>query len=124
MVPEIVVGFLAVIKIGGIAVPIFSGFGAHALASRLDIAGAKILLTADGSLRRGKTVEIKKEADKAAASVASIEHVIVFNHVNTKVSWDDKCDLWWNEIVQNQSDECDSEQMDSEENAMIIFSSG
>jgi len=49
MVPEIVVGFLAGIKIGAISIPIFSGFGAHALASRLDIAGAKILLIADGS---------------------------------------------------------------------------
>jgi len=53
MVPEIVVGFLAAIKIGAISIPIFSGFGGHALASRLDIAEAKILLTADGSVRRG-----------------------------------------------------------------------
>ena len=66
---EIVIGFLAVIKIGGISVPIFSGFGAHALASRLEIAGAKTLLTADGSTRRDKTVEIKKEVDKAVDTV-------------------------------------------------------
>jgi len=75
MIPEIVIGFLAVLKTGAIAIPIFSGFGGHALASRLDIAEAKVLLTADGTIRRGKTVEIKKEADKAAEVVKSLKHV-------------------------------------------------
>ena len=77
MVPEIVVAFLAGMKVGAISIPIFSGFGGLAVAQRLEIAGAKVLVTADGSIRRGKMYEIKKEIDKAIESVSSIEHIIV-----------------------------------------------
>jgi len=124
MVPEIVVGFLAAMKIGAISIPIFSGFGGHALASRLDIAEAKILLTADGSVRRGKQVNIKNEADKAADNVKSLEHVIVYKRLGNEISWNEHRDIWWDEITADQSDECETEQMDSEDYAMIIFSSG
>lgn len=124
MVPEIVVGFLAVIKIGAISVPIFSGFGAYAVASRLTIAGAKVLLTADGSMRRGKTVEIKREIEKTVDQISSLKHVVVYKHVGIDVPWNDSRDLWWKDIVSLESDECESEWMDSEDYAMIIFSSG
>ena len=124
MVPEIVIGFLATMKIGAISIPIFSGFGGHALASRLDIAGAKILLTADGSVRRGKKVEIKKEADKALDNVSTLEHVVVYKRLGIDVPWEDSRDIWWDDAISNQSDECETIQMDSEDYAMIIFSSG
>jgi acetyl-CoA synthetase len=123
MIPEIVIGFLASMKIGAISIPIFSGFGGHALASRLNIAEAKILLTADGSIRRGKEYNIKNEADKAIGNVPSLKHVIVYKRLGNKISLNEK-DIWWHEIVKNQSDECRTELMDSEDNAMIIFSSG
>ncbi|UCF11694.1 MAG: acetate--CoA ligase [Thermoplasmatales archaeon] len=124
MIPEIVIGFLAVIKIGAISIPIFSGFGGHALASRLDIAGAKVLLTTDGSIRRGKSLEIKKEVDKGVATVSTLEHVVVYKHLGLEVPWNDGRDIWWEDITSNQVDECETLQMDSEDNAMIIFSSG
>ncbi len=124
MVPEVIIGFLAVIKIGAISIPIFSGFGGHALASRLDIAGAKVLLTADGSIRRGKSIEIKKEVDKAVDTVSTLEHVVVYKRLGMEVPWNDGRDIWWEDIISNQSDECETMQMDSEDYAMIIFSSG
>jgi len=124
MVPEIVIGFLAVMKIGAISIPIFSGFGGHALASRLDIAGAKVLLTADGSIRRGKSVEIKKEVDKAVDTVSTLEHIVVYKRLGIEVPWRDGRDIWWEDIVSNQSNECETMHMDSEDYAMIIFSSG
>ncbi len=123
MIPEIVVGFLAVLKIGAISIPIFSGFGGHALGSRLDIAKAKILLTADGSIRRGKKYNIKNEADIATKNVPSIEHIIIYKNLDNKISWNEK-DIWWHELVEKQSDKCKTEIMDSEDYAMIIFSSG
>ncbi len=123
MIPEIVIGFLAVLKIGAISIPIFSGFGGHALGSRLDIAKAKILLTADGSLRRGKEYNIKNEVDIAVKKVPSLEHIIVYKKLGNKISWNEK-DIWWHEIVEKQSDNCKTEVMDSEDYAMIIFSSG
>jgi len=123
MIPEIVIGFIAAMKIGAISIPIFSGFGGHALGSRIDIAGAKVLLTADGSVRRGKKYNIKNEADKAVEDASSLEHVIVFKRLGNEIKWNKK-DIWWHEITENQSDECETEIMDSEDNAMIIFSSG
>jgi len=124
MVPETIIGFLAVMKIGGISIPIFSGFGSHALASRLQIAGAKLLLTADGSIRRGKTVEIKKEVDKAIDTVPTLEHIIVYRRLGIDIPWKEGRDIWWEEIVTHQSDKCGTLEMDSEDYAMIIFSSG
>jgi acetyl-CoA synthetase len=124
MIPETVVAFLGIMKIGAISIPIFSGFGGHALAERLDIAGAKVLITADGSVRRGKTVNIKNEVDKAINSVPSLEHVVIYKSLGIDIQIRDSIDLWWEDLVSNQSDECSTEQMDSEENAMIIFSSG
>jgi len=123
MVPEIVIGFISVMKIGAISIPIFSGFGGHALGSRLDIAGAKVLLTADGSVRRGKQYNIKNEVDKAVEDASSLEHIIVFKRLGNEITWNKK-DIWWHELIENQSDECETEIMDSEDNAMIIFSSG
>jgi acetyl-CoA synthetase len=124
MVPEIVVAFLGIMKIGAISIPIFSGFGGHALAQRLDIAGAKILITADGSFRRGKQFEIKKEADKGLDNVSSLKNVIVFKKLRDRYFFEQKRDILWDEIVPKQSDKCKTEEMDSEDNAMIIFSSG
>jgi acetyl-CoA synthetase len=123
MIPEIVIGFLAIMKIGAISIPIFSGFGGHALGSRLDIAEAKVLLTADGSVRRGKQYNIKNEADKAVGAVKSLEHVVVFKRLDNEINWNEK-DIWWHELIDKQSDQCETEIMDSEDYAMIIFSSG
>jgi len=124
MVPETIIGFLAVMKIGAISIPIFSGFGSHALASRLQIAGAKLLLTADGSVRRGKKVEIKKEVDKAIDTVSTLEHIIVYKRLGIDVPWNNKRDIWWEDVVTRQSDKCETLEMDSEDYSMIIFSSG
>lgn len=124
MIPETIIGFLSAIKIGAISIPIFSGFGSQALASRLEIAGAKVLLTADGSIRRGKPVEIKKEVDKAIDTVSTLEHIIVFKHLGNEISWNEDRDIWWENFERNQSVECETIHMDSEDNAMIIFSSG
>ena len=73
---EIVVALLAIAKIGGIILPLFSGYGSGAVASRLADANAKALFTADGFERRGKRVEMKQVADQAAESVPSLKHMI------------------------------------------------
>src|SRR5438128_9812254 len=81
MVPEIVVAMLAIIKIGGIFLPLFSGFGPQAIVSRLDDADAKGLFTADGCLRRGKSALLKPIADVAAKQLPSLRHVIVLKRL-------------------------------------------
>ena len=77
MVPEIVVAMLAIIKIGGIFLPLFSGFGASAIVSRLKDADAKALFTAAGTYRRGKFCAMKPIADEAAAQIPTLKHLIV-----------------------------------------------
>jgi acetyl-CoA synthetase len=77
MVPEIVIAMLAIIKIGGIFLPLFSGFGAAAIISRLNDAEAKAVFTADGTYRRGKFCAMKPIADEAAAQIPTLKHLIV-----------------------------------------------
>jgi acetyl-CoA synthetase len=77
MVPEVVVAAMATAKLGALFLPLFSGYGADAVAVRLDDAGAKALVTADGFLRRGRRVEVLEVARAAAASIASVETVVV-----------------------------------------------
>src|SRR5439155_5860771 len=77
MVPEIVIAMLAIIKIGGIFLPLFSGFGASAIVSRLKDAEAKALFTADGTYRRGKFCPMKPIADEAANQIATLKHLII-----------------------------------------------
>ena len=80
MVPEIVVAMLAIIKIGGIFLPLFSGFGAAAIASRLNDAEAKALFTADGTYRRGKFCAMNPVAEEAVSQVSTIKHLIVLEN--------------------------------------------
>jgi len=77
MVPEIVIAMLAIIKIGGIFLPLFSGFGAGAIVSRLNDADAKALFTADGTYRRGKFCAMKPIAHEAASQISTLKHLIV-----------------------------------------------
>src|SRR5207247_10526411 len=77
MVPEIVVAMLAIIKIGAIFLPLFSGFGAAAIISRLNDADAKALFTAAGTYRRGKFCPMKPIADDAAAQIPTLRHLVV-----------------------------------------------
>ncbi|MFQ5762558.1 MAG: AMP-binding protein, partial [Candidatus Bathyarchaeia archaeon] len=124
MVPETSTAFFACLKIGAICVPLFSGFAASALASRLSDAEARILLTVDGFLRRGNKIRAKREADNAVDSVKSIEHVVVYKRLGVEVAWVDGRDVWWHELIRNQSDASTAEWMDSEDPAMILYTSG
>src|SRR5256714_3606339 len=76
MVPEIVIAMLAIIKIGGIFLPLFSGFGAAAIVSRLKDADAKALFTAEGTYRRGKFCAMKPIGDEAAEQIPTLKHLI------------------------------------------------
>ena len=124
MIPEIVTAFLAVAKIGAILVPVFSGFGAEAAATRLGDCSAKLLITADGFLRKGKTIEMKAVADEALARSASVKHLIVLKRLGLGVTWAKGRDLWWHEVVAKQAEKCPSERMDPEDPFMIIYTSG
>ncbi len=123
MIPEMVVGFLATLKIGAVIIPVFSGFASQALATRLKDAEAKVLLTADGSLRRGKPVAIKKSADEAVREVPTLKKVVVVKRLGQDVDWDGNRDIWWNDFMAMGKDS-ETEPTDSEDPCLIIYTSG
>lgn len=124
MVPEIVVALLAIAKIGGIILPLFSGYGVDAVVTRLQDAEAKALFTADGSPRRGKPVEMKSIADKAAAQLPHLKHLIVLKHADIDVPFVHGRDHWWHEFIVTQSAEAATEHTAAENPLMIIYTSG
>ena len=124
MTPEIVIALLAIAKIGGIILPLFSGYGAGAIVSRLTDAHAKALFAADGSFRRGKSVEMKSIADEAAEQVDSLKHMIVLKRTGQSIKMKEERDHWWHELVDAQSDIAETEITSAEDPLMIIYTSG
>jgi len=123
MVPEVIISMLACARIGAIHTVVFSAFSSHALQVRLQDTGAKVLITADGYYRRGKVVDLKKNADQAVEGT-NIEKIIVVKRAGNQVSWDDNRDLWFEKIIEKESPECQAEVMDAEDPLFILYTSG
>ena len=124
MCPEVPVSMFGAFKIGAICVPIFSGFGAQAVASRLNDVEAKTLVTVDGALRKGKRLQVKKEADASADLVRSVERVIVCKRLGLEIPWSSARDVWWDDLLKDQPRACRTEQLNSEDVSLILYSSG
>lgn len=124
MVPEVVIQLFACFKIGAVAIPIFSGFGTEAIATRLVESEAKVLFTSDVAFRRGKAIDVKGTADAAAKNVPSLKAKIVFRRGSGNCAWDPKQDKWWHEFVLTQSTSCPTESLPAEAHSLIIFTSG
>jgi acetyl-CoA synthetase len=124
MTPEIVIALLAIAKIGGIILPLFSGYGAGAIVSRLADADAKALFAADGMFRRGKAIEMKSIADEAAAQVSTLKHMIVLKRTGQDVNMIAGRDHWWHDLIALQSDSASTEITSAEDPLMIIYTSG
>ena len=124
MCPELVVAFFATIKLGGLVLPLFSGYGADAVATRLRDAEATLLITADGFRRRGKAVAMKPVADQAAAAAPSVRNMLVVSRIGADVPWTTPRDHRWEALVPRQSDVCDTVRTDAEDPLMILYTSG
>lgn len=124
MVPEIAIGLFAIVKIGAIVLPLFSGYGADALSTRLADAEAKALLTADGFHRRGQVVPMKSVADAAIARVPTIRHAVVLRRLGIEAPWSPGRDHWWHEVTAGERSSAATERTEAEEPLMIIYTSG
>ena len=124
MVPETVVAFLAIAKIGGIILPLFSGFGVDAIVERLSDADTRALFTVDGAVRRRKVIPMKPVADEAAKRIPTLKHMIVLNLSDSSIQMDSRRDHWWEELITNQPATASTEITDAESPLMIIYTSG
>jgi acetyl-CoA synthetase len=128
MTPEIVVALLATAKIGGIILPLFSGYGDGAVAARLADAGAKLLFTSDGAYRRGKIAPLKVVADEALADAPTVKYVIVLKRTEPEIfsgiSMEAGRDIWWADFVAGQAITSPTEVTEAEDPLMLIYTSG
>lgn len=125
MIPEAVISMLAVARIGAIHSVVFGGFSSDSLASRIDDAEAKLVITADGGYRKGRVFPLKPTVDEAIAKTAgSVEHVLVVRRAENDVTLEAGRDQWWHETVGTASAEHDAVAFDAEHPLFILYTSG
>ena len=124
MVPELPIAMLACARIGAPHSVVFGGFSAEALRDRINDAQAKVLITADGAWRRGTVVPLKQNADEAVAECPSIEHVITVRRCENEHGFTPGRDVWYHDLVADQSAECEPEPMDAEDLLYLLYTSG
>ena len=127
MLTETVVAVLALGRLRAIFTPIFSGYAAPAIATRLADCEASVLITADGFLRRGSWVPLKAIADDAVRDVPSVRRVVVVQRAGDSISapWTEGRDAWWHEPVEpSESRPADGAATDPETPYMLIYTSG
>ncbi len=124
MVPEAAVAMLACARIGAVHSIVFAGFSANSLADRIVDCEAKMVLTSDGNYRGAKSIPVKAVVDEAIAMSESVEKVIVLKRTDTEVTMKSGRDLWWHDVIANESKECKAEVMDAEDMLFILYTSG
>ena len=126
VIPELPIALLAIVRLGGIHTVVFSGFSAEALADRINDCEAKILITADGSYRRGKVVSIKDNADRALQSTPTVEKVIVVKRTGQSVNMKEGRDIWYHEALAsvNANAYVPPEPMQATDPLFILYTSG
>jgi len=124
MIPELPVAMLACARLGAPHSVVFGGFSADSLRDRINDAEAKVLVTADGGWRRGKTVPLKASADEAVADTPSIDHVVVVRRTEEAVDMVDGRDQWYHDLMDGVSSDCPAEPMDAEDLLYLLYTSG
>ena len=124
MIPELAIALLACARIGAPHSVVFGGFSAEALRDRINDAGAKLVVTADGGFRRGEPHALKPAVDEALEGCPDIERVIVVKRTGQATAMKSGRDLWWHDAVQNASAKCAPARLDSEHPLFILYTSG
>ena len=130
MIPEAISAMLAVARLGAVHSVVFGGFSADSLRTRIDDAGAKVVITADGGYRKGKVSPLKPAVDQALAGrdgadpQDTVEHVLVVKRGNNDVEWTEGRDLWWHDVVPAASPEHEARAFPAENPLFILYTSG
>ena len=124
MSPEVAIASHACAHLGAIQMPVFSGFAAPAIAQRLQHSEAKVVVTADGSLRRGREVPMKALVDEALEESPSVEHVVVWRRLGGEVPMQSGRDVFWDDVVAESPGELEPLEVDSEHPYLLTYTSG
>lgn len=126
MIPETVVAMLACARIGAPHSVVFGGFSADALATRIQDADARVVITADGGYRRGKPSALKPAVDEALTrpGTENVRSVLVIRRTGQETAWSEGRDVWWHEIVSRQPEQHTPEAFDAEHPLFILYTSG
>lgn len=128
MLPELVIAILSCARIGAMHSVVFGGFSAQSIADRINDAGCKLVITADGGYRGAKVIELKSIVDDALVQCRSVERVIVLTRSRTPVSMIKGRDVWWEDEIKKVETQgnpaCPAEEMDSEDPLFVLYTSG
>lgn len=129
MIPEAIAAMLAVARLGAIHSVIFGGFSADSLRTRIDDAGAKLVITSDGGYRKGRVSPLKPAVDQALSDRGNgpqqtVEHVLVVRRTQNEVGWTEGRDIWWHDAVPAASAEHDAQPFPAENPLFILYTSG
>ncbi len=124
MVPEAAIAMLSCARIGAVHSIVFAGFSSNALADRINDCNAKMVLTSDGNFRGAKNIPVKAVVDEALESCKSVSKVIVLKRTGENIKMINDRDLWWHEVIQNQSKNHKAVSLDSEDMLFILYTSG
>jgi acetyl-CoA synthetase len=124
MVPEAAVAMLACARLGLPHSVIFGGFSSQAIVDRVEDAQSNIIITADGGFRRGQKVPLKHNVDEALKKTDRVKKVVVFKRTGAECGWVEGRDIWWHDLIEGQSTQCQAEPMESEDLLFILYTSG
>jgi acetyl-CoA synthetase len=124
LIPELAISMLACARIGATHSVIFGGFAAQAIIDRVNDAGCKLVVTADGGYRRGAEVKLKETVDEALKQTPTVKSCVVVRRTGSHVHMEAGRDYWWHELMQMVSDNCPAEELDSEHPLYILYTSG
>ncbi len=124
MIPELAVSVLACARIGAIHSVVFAGFSSTALATRINDCGAKMVLTADGSYRGSKTIDLKGIVDDALKQCPQVEKVLVAKRIQSDIHMEAGRDAWLQPLLDRADTQCPPEIMDAEDPLFILYTSG
>jgi len=124
MIPEVAVAMLACARIGAPHNVVFGGFSPGSVKERMEVSGAKVLITVDGARRKGKTTPIKPDLDEIIGDLDALEKLVVVRSTKTDVEMQEGRDVWYDELVDAADDECEAEPLDAEHPLYILYTSG
>jgi len=124
MVPQAVYAMLACARIGAVHSVVFGGFSADSLAGRIIDCKSEYVITADQAIRGQKVIPLKQTTDEALSKCPDVKKCVVLKHTGADVSMHDGRDVWYHDITDNASKECEPEEMNAEDPLFILYTSG